>query len=132
MRALNRFKTSSPCLVAGFVLGFAPCVFAAEPALLVDRGLPRANLSKASGEYRSNVRWSLYDEGFLGDDFAVGAAGERWVIDTVRVWTVPGVLKSDPEHLGDFYQDVRLYFGGREEGLTPIVTGQLAAGSNQS
>ncbi|HTC34548.1 MAG TPA: hypothetical protein VK724_14300 [Bryobacteraceae bacterium] len=132
MNALSRFKTSSPCFVVGFVLGFAPCVFGAEPALLVDRGLPQANLNKASGEYRSNIRWSSYDSGFLGDDFTVGAAGESWVIDSIRVWTVPGVNKIDPEHLGDFYQDVRLYFGGPEEGLSPIATGRLAAGSSQS
>ena len=44
-----------------------------------------------SGEYRSNIRWSLYDSGFLGDDFTIGARGESWVIDAIRVWTVPGV-----------------------------------------
>jgi hypothetical protein len=74
----------------------------------------------------------LYDSGFLGDDFTVGAAGESWVIDTVRIWTVPGVQKIDPEHLGDFYQDVRLYFGGTEDGLSPISTGLLTAGSDHS
>jgi hypothetical protein len=130
MHALSRFKTSSLCLV----LGFAPAwsVFAAGPALLVDRGLPQANLNNAAGDYRSNVRWSLYDSGFLGDDFTVGAVGEHWVIDTVRVWTVPGAKEIDPEHLGDFYQDVRLYFGGTDESLSPIVTGLLTSGSDQA
>ena len=132
MRTLSRFKTSSHCFALGLLLGFAPCVCAAGPALLVDRGLPQTNLNKASGEYRSNIRWSLYDSGFLGDDFSVGAAGEHWVIDTVRVWTVPGVKKIDPEHLGDFYQDVRLYFGGPQDGVSPIVTGRLTSGSDQS
>jgi hypothetical protein len=132
MHTLDRFKTSSHCFVLGLVLGFAPCVFAAGPSLVVDRGLPQANLNNASGEYRSNIRWSLYDSGFLGDDFTVGAVGEHWVIDTVRVWTVPGVKKVDPEHLGDFYQDVRLYFGGPEAGLSPIATGMLTAGSSRS
>lgn len=128
MHASRRFKTSSLCVI----FAFAPCIFAAGPALLVDRGLPQANLNSPSGDYRSNIRWSSYDSGFLGDDFAVGAAGEHWVIDTVRVWTVPGVRKIDPEHLGDFYQDVRLYFGGAEEGLSPIATGMLARSSNQA
>ncbi|MGA2882101.1 MAG: hypothetical protein ABSG13_24380 [Bryobacteraceae bacterium] len=107
-------------------------VFAAGPALVVDRGLPQANLNNASGDYRSNVRWSLYESGFLGDDFTVGAVGERWVVDTIRVWTVPGVNATDPEHLGDFYQDVRLYFGAGDGGLTPVETGSLAPGSSQS
>ena len=100
-----------------------------SPALLVDRGLPQANLNNTSGDYRSNIRWSLYDSGFLGDDFTVGAAGESWVIDTIRVWTVPGVHKTDPEHLGDFYQDVRLYFGGA--GWRPHARGHGAANRRQ-
>jgi hypothetical protein len=106
-------------------------VLAASPALVVDRGMPQANVNGAAG-YRSNIRWSLNDSGFLGDDFTVGATGERWVIDTIRVWTVPGVNGTDPEHLGDQYEDVRLYFGGAEGGLTPLVTGLLKAGGSQS
>jgi hypothetical protein len=111
---------------------FAWPILAAGPALVVDRGLPQANLNNTSGDYRSNVRWSLYDSGFLGDDFTMGTLGEQWVIDTIRVWTVPGVNEVDPDHLGDFYQDVRLYFGGSDDGLTPIVTGLLPPGSNQT
>jgi hypothetical protein len=127
MNAFSQFKTS-----VCFVLGLAPCLFAAEPALVVDRGLPQANLNSAAGEYRSNIRWSSYESGFLGDDFTVGATGERWVIDTVRVWTVPGFRDVDPEHLGDFYQDVRLYVGGPNESLSPLVTGLLKPGSNEA
>ena len=54
------------------------------------------------------------------------------MIDTIRVWTVPGVNATDPEHLGDFYQDVRLYFGGEEGGVTPSITGLLKPGSDQT
>jgi hypothetical protein len=127
MHALNR------CSICSFVLGLALApAFAAGPALVVDRGLPQSNLNNASGEYRSNIRWSLYESGFLGDDFTVGAAGENWVIDTIRIWTVPGVKAADPEHLGDYYRDVRLYFGGEDGGVTPLVTGLLTRGSSQS
>lgn len=126
MHARNCFKTTS------LLFALAWPVFAADPALVVDRGLPQANLNSAPGEYRSNVRWSSYDSGFLGDDFTVGVAGENWVIDRIRVWTVPGVAAADPEHLGDFYQDVRLYFGGSGDGVSPIVTGLLAPGANQA
>lgn len=129
MHALNRCNTSLFCFVLGLAL--APALLAG-PALVVDRGLPQSNLNNASGEYRSNIRWSLYESGFLGDDFKVGAAGENWVIDTIRVWTVPGAGAADPEHLGDFYRDVRLYFGGDDGGVTPLVAGLLAPGSNQS
>ncbi len=102
-------------------------LFAAGPAMVVDRGLPQANLNNSAGDYRSNIRWSLYDSGFLGDDFTLGGAGESWVIDSIRVWTVPGANGHDPEQLGDYYQDVRLYFGGAEGGLTPLVSGLLTA-----
>lgn len=126
MNALRPFKTCALC----FALTLP--VFAAGPALLVDRGLPQANLNNASGDYRSNIRWSSYEGGFLGDDFTVGALGESFVIDTIRVWTVPGASAFDPDHLGDFYQDVRLYFGGSDDSVTPIVTGLLKPGADQT
>lgn len=134
MYALSRLKTCSLCSTTVLTLGFALAwpALGAAPALVVDRGLPQANLNVASGDYRSNIRWSLYDSGFVGDDFTVGAAGESWVIDTIRVWTVPGVHAVNPEHLGDFYQDVRLYFGGEDSGLTPLVAGKLTPGSDQT
>ncbi len=126
MNALRAFKTGALC----FALTLP--VFAAGPALLVDRGLPQANLNNASGDYRSNIRWSSYEGGFLGDDFTVGALGESFVVDTIRVWAVPGVNAFDPDHLGDFYQDVRLYFGGSDDSVTPVVTGLLKPGADQT
>jgi hypothetical protein len=135
MNARNRFKAGLHCLALGSALTLP--LFAAVPGLVVDRGLPQTNLN-APGEYRSNIRWSLYDSGFLGDDFTIGARGESWVIDAIRVWTVPGVNATDPEHRGDFYRDVRLYFGGAhdsvapDDSLTPVVTGMLKPGSDQS
>lgn len=115
-----------------FAVSFAfslPCL-AANPQLVVDRGLPQANLNDASGSARSNVRWAIPADGFLGDDFTIGAPGEKWVIDSIRTWTVPGVHGKDPLHLGDFYQDVRLYFGGPAGDLTPLATARLSEGSD--
>lgn len=129
MNALNRCRVCSHGLLLGLALTWT--VFAAEPTLVVDRGLPQANLNSASGDYRSNIRWSLYDSGFIGDDFTVGTVGESWAIDTIRLWTVPGVNATDPDHLGDFYQDVRLYVGNEEGGVTPSMTGLLKPGSDQ-
>jgi hypothetical protein len=125
MHALNRWKTCS------LYFALALPVFAASPALVVDRGLPQANLNGSTG-YRSNIRWSLYNSGFLGDDFTVGDAGQSWVIDSIRVWTVPGVNGHDPDYLGDSFQDVRLYFGDTKGGLTPLVSGLLKAGSSEA
>jgi hypothetical protein len=100
--------------------------------MVVDRGLPQANLNNASGPVRSNVRWGWHDHGFLGDDFTIGAAGEHWVIDSIRTWAVPGGAENNPEHMGDFYQDVRLYFGGPKSDLTPMATAQLSPGSEET
>jgi hypothetical protein len=103
-----------------------------DAALLVDRGLPRANWNNDAGATaRSNVRWTLYSQGFVGDDFVIGQAGEKWVVDTLRVWAVPGAYGVDPAALGDVYQDVRLYVGGPDEDLTPVVSGRLTRGSNE-
>ena len=116
-------------VAAFFVL--ASAVWAADSVLVVDRGLPQANLNNVSGTARSNVRWASDGESFLGDDFAIGAPGEKWVIDSIRTWAVPG-MKTDPEHLGDFYQDVRLYFGQGSSSLTPLVSAALQAGSDET
>ena len=103
----------------------------ADDQLVVDRGLPRANWNNDAGAAaRSNVRWTLYSQGFVGDDFVIGQAGERWVVNTLRVWAVPGAFDADPATLGDVYQDVRLYVGAAGEDLTPVSTGRMARGSN--
>jgi hypothetical protein len=117
-----------------FVLTFVcllPALADDAPQLVFDRGLPAANLNNAGGDSnRSNVRWSLYAQGFVGDDFSIGQPGEKWVIDSIRTWTVPGVAGKDPIALGSYYQDVRLYFGTEEGGLSPVRAGRLAADSN--
>src|SRR5438477_12790807 len=115
------FATSS-LLVALWLLALALPVVAADSILAVDRGLPQANLNNASGTARSNVRWGWHDHGFLGDDFTIGASGERWVIDSIRVWTVPGTATAKAAHLGEFYEDVRLYLGSASKDLTPVAT----------
>ena len=99
--------------------------------LVFDRGLATSNLNNSVGDAnRSNVRWSLYEQGFVGDDFSIGQPGEKWVIDSIRTWTVPSVTGEDPVALGSFYQDVRLYFGTEEGGLSPVRAGRLPLDSN--
>src|SRR5215831_8887482 len=93
MRISNRLLTAVSSVL------FALPVFAADTAPVVDRGLPQANLNNASGTTRSNVRWSRDEDGFIGDDFTIGALGERWVIDSIRVWSVPGSAHGQPAQL---------------------------------
>ena len=117
-----------PAVVAAGLL-FVSAAFAAGPQLAVDRGLPQQNLNNVAGTSRSNVRWHSSDKGFLGDDFLIGRPGEQWVIDSIRTWAVPGLTEIDPDHLGDFYQDVRLYLGRSGQGVTPRQTADLTPGS---
>jgi len=56
-------------------------------AVLVDRGLPTANLNNTAGGNRSNVAWAFGATWATGDDFAVSSASE---ISTIRVWSVGG------------------------------------------
>jgi len=116
----------------GAMMLLALPAFAADSTLVVDRGLPQINLNNSSGPVRSNVRWGWNDHGFLGDSFTVGRAGERWVIDSIRTWAVPGSAGQQPNQLGDFYQDIRLYFGKPTGDLTPLRAASLTAGSNDT
>jgi hypothetical protein len=62
--------------------------------LLVDRGLPTANLNDAAGSNRSNVAWALEkaNQGWgVGDDFTIGRSGS-YRIDTLRLWVVGEAL----------------------------------------
>jgi hypothetical protein len=115
-----------------FLLGLASGVWAADSMLVVDRGLPQGNLNNVSGAARSNVRWAFGDSGFMGDHFTVGAQSEKWMIDSIRTWTVPGLDSADPERLSDFYEDVRLYFGQSGSDLTPMVAAALSLGSDET
>jgi hypothetical protein len=60
--------------------------------LLVDRGLPTANLNNAAGDDRSNVAWAFtqYTSGdywLVGDTFQ-NTSSSWWTINTIRLWTV--------------------------------------------
>ncbi len=62
---------------------------AANADLLVDRGLPTANLNNAAGSDRSNVCWASTDPGgFTGDDFTIGTVGQTYRVDSITVWGV--------------------------------------------
>ena len=90
-------------LVSLFAAGTLAAVAADPAALVVDRGLPQANWNNAAGvAERSNVRWTLYEQGFVADEFRLGEPGEKWVVDRIRVWAVPGAKGVDPAALGDF------------------------------
>ena len=112
------------------VIAAAFCFVALAETPVLDRGLAKANLNDNAGVARSNVRWSWYAHGFVGDDLRVGAPGERWVIDRIRIWAVPATPDADPNTLGEFFQDVRLYFG--RDDLSPVMAGRFEPGAEQT
>lgn len=76
-------------MVAGLVLaGIGP----ASADLLVDRGLPTANLNNAAGGSRSNVAWAFTDfqtaNYFLVGDTFTNNSADTWTINSIRLWTV--------------------------------------------
>jgi hypothetical protein len=118
--------------VAMLMLLALPAI-AADSDLAVDRGLPQVNLNNVSVDSRANVRWTGLENGFVGDDFTIGAPGETWVIDAIRTWAVPQIPVTSTKHLGDLFQDVRLYFGSAAKtSLTPIASTMLREGSDES
>ncbi|MCX6585616.1 MAG: hypothetical protein NTX13_03415 [Acidobacteria bacterium] len=119
-------------LVSLFAAGTLAAVAADPAALVVDRGLPQANWNNAAGvAERSNVRWTLYEQGFVADEFRLGEPGEKWVVDRIRVWAVPGAKGVDPAALGDFYSRVQLFAGPAEGDLQAIASADLAPGSSE-
>ena len=61
--------------------------------MLLDRGLPTANLNDVAGANRSNVAWtdapytSAADYWLVGDTIT-NTSAQAWSIDTIRVWTI--------------------------------------------
>jgi hypothetical protein len=86
-------RQSIAVLVTMIALAIASAA-SAGPLMLVDRGLPTANLNNVAGANRSNVAW--VDGGFtsstapyivFGDTFQ-NTSSQTWTIDTIRLWTV--------------------------------------------
>ncbi len=66
-------------------------VTASATEMLVDRGLPTANLNVPAGDSRSNVAWNFGTQGttyyVAGDSFA-NTSSESYFVDTIRLWVV--------------------------------------------
>lgn len=92
----------------GKTLGVAVCALALSAAIasaamaapiLVDRGLPTANLNNAAGVNRSNVAWvdvpytSATDYWLIGDTFT-NTSSQTWAIESIRMWAVGSVATT--------------------------------------
>jgi hypothetical protein len=99
-------------------------VSAAAGTPAVDRGLPNDNLNNAAGADRSNVAWSNGNDYISGDTFAVGSAGETWIVTGIRTWNIGHLGNA----FGDEFSDDTLYFG--TGAVSPVATGAVASGSD--
>src|SRR5262249_46495128 len=78
-----------PVMAVGLGMLAAPQLASAS-LVVVDRGLPVANLNRPPGASRSNVAWAVDPPpNSYGDTFTLsGGAGAVYAIDTIRTWVV--------------------------------------------
>jgi hypothetical protein len=76
-----------PLALLGLTILASPGIAAAD-TIVVDRGLPTANLNNIAGSNRSNVAWAdVPVADFFGDTFTLpGAGGAVYSIDTIQTW----------------------------------------------
>lgn len=124
------------CVVkSGWGVAILLVASAAQAIMVVDRGLPVANLNNAAGVNRSNVAWAAGDftdmtgtyQYITGDDFTLPGTGPGWQIDTIRTWIIGGTGNNDlnltnDQFLGLFLTDVSLYVGAASATTIPRVS----------
>lgn len=105
----------------------------AVPIVVVDRGLPTANLNDAAGANRSNVAWGFgawTPTYYSGDDFMLGTG--TWLIDTIRTWAVIGLTSAlSSTIIADRYSSIALY-GGSGPNLTNLMSGNTVGNSTDN
>ena len=123
--------------VAALTLLMGTFTFVANAALVVDRGLPSANLNNAAGSNRSNVNWDFCNQdnctgSLAGDDFllpALDPGQKHWRIDTIRVWVVEGLIEDDWA-FGDLFDTVSLFLGADPSSVQKVATANVNSGQN--
>ena len=124
---LNTYKA---VLFAWFVI--LSCATSAHAALLFDRGLPTQNLNNTAPNHpaldanRSNISWAFADRigsGYaypVGDDFVLGTSDQQYLVDTLRVWLVIGVVNTNATIPNSFWQTLTLWGGNVQEGVSGL------------
>lgn len=119
-------------------------ISASAQTLVVDRGLPTANINNAAGNNRSNVSWGWYGNDYMSaDDFTLGSAGgtDHWEITSIRTWVTIGSGYGDPTtdlYLGAAntsdpsaeFSQVNLYLGAKNDSLSIVKSANLIGGTN--
>jgi len=111
----------------------------AQSVMIVDRGLPTANLNGPSYETRSNIALGTpVKYGFFGDDFTVPqpTASGTWRIDTIRLWFVGGPATNDTDLANDSYLgdqslgNLSLWVGTNGSRISKALEANFRPGSN--
>lgn len=118
----------SALAAASLFLGSAGSALA-TPTLLVDRGLPTANLNSPAGSPRSNTAVNAgAPREFAGDDFQLGNSLLGWNVSKISTWVVGGATDS---FLGDLYRSLSFYIGDADgDGLQRLAFSNLSSGSD--
>lgn len=108
---------------------------ASASSLVIDRGLPDANLNNAAGGDRSNVAWGFNGDYLSGDDFTLGSTGDpsrpSWRIDKLSLWVVAG--SADPAAtLGDTFSSISLFLGPDNGSIDQAKTATLTGNSTNN
>ncbi len=82
---MKRWLLAAAVVAAASVVGTA---VSSPTTPTFDRGMPTTNLNNAAGANRSNVAWSFGNDYVTGDNFKIGATGEKYYITTLRTWNV--------------------------------------------
>lgn len=142
MCSLKNSTGEKKCALAvGTALAGLLFASSASAGLLVDRGLPGANLNNPAGGDRSNVAWE-WDavSSYVGDTFMLpDHAKYDWRIDTIRTWMIFGSadndsdLGNDTASLGDSFSSLELHLGTTASPLPVVMSGNfVGTGSNDT
>lgn len=121
--------------IAALALATAFCAPIMAAPIVVDRGLPSANLNDAAGLNRSNVAWGFGDNTpgpayYSGDDFTIGTG--MYLIDTIRTWAVIGRSSALTSTIvADRYSSISLY-GGSGPSLVNLMSGNTVGNSTNN
>lgn len=109
----------------------------AASTMIIDRGLPTANLNDIAGASRSNVSWGETDLNlFNGDTFTMPGTG-LWRVDTIRLWFVGysannNTNLSDDTFLGSAFGNLSLYVGAVGSPLNRVSLASFIPGSDST
>lgn len=95
-----------------------------------DKGLPSDPNGINSSTNRCNIRWadSNYENDYTksyGDTFTLGSGS--WVVDTIRVWTVPQIPIAPPYYLGSHYSSLELFIDKTDPNSSATIPSPVTA-----